>query len=420
MIDLVQRLLDRGHAYVALDPEGNPTANVYFDVESWPQYGELTHQESGTLREIIRTIEGKDLLDAVDTDDSQDGTVSGVDGVKHSSRDFALWKAAKDSEPETAKWPTPWGKGRPGWHLECSAMSHRYLGDEFDIHGGGLDLRFPHHENEMAQSRAAGWGFAHRWMHSAWVTQRGEKMSKSIGNVLSVPAVLEAAEGNAWVMRYAVAAVQYRSMLEWAQQSLDEAKAAYERIMRFLSAAEKVLSASGLIGTDIADVCASATEVHNYPVDELPAEFTAAMNDDINIAGALAVVFTSVREGNSLIAAATASNLDTSTESGRQLLLSVFESTLKVRAMLDVLGLDPLNPQWTGTGTGGNATVNSAGATGSETSDALKSLVATELAERQTARENKDFARADQIRDDLTAAGIEIADSPTGSTWHLK
>jgi cysteinyl-tRNA synthetase len=357
----------------------------------------------------------KNLIDSLNAADSQDGTVSGVDGVKHSSRDFALWKAAKANEPETAKWPAPWGEGRPGWHLECSAMSHRYLGDDFDIHGGGLDLRFPHHENETAQSHAAGWGFAHRWMHSAWVTERGEKMSKSLGNGLSVPAVMAAAGGNAWVMRYALGSVQYRSMLEWSSQSLDEAKAAYERITRFLAAAEKVLSASGLIGTDIADVSATAEEVRDYPVDELPADFVSAMNDDINISGALAVVFTAIREGNSLIALAQNSGNDVTDATDRQLLLSVFEAALKVRAMLDVLGLDPLNPQWAGAGSG----ADSMGSAASETSDALKTLVETELAERQAARTNKDFARADQIRDDLSAAGIEIADSPSGSTWSL-
>ncbi len=182
MIDLTQRLIDRGHAYVVMNEDGSPSGNVFFDVDSWPEYGALTHQQEGTISDNL------------------------TDGKRH-PRDFALWKAPKPNDPLTAHWNTPFGAARPGWHLECSAISHRYLGDDFDIHGGGLDLRFPHHENELAQSHAAGYGFAHLWMHLAWVTQKGEKMSKSLGNGLSVEHVVDSS--SAWIVRYALGSAHY-------------------------------------------------------------------------------------------------------------------------------------------------------------------------------------------------------------------
>ena len=224
MIDLIRRIIDNGHGYVVYDADGKPTGNVYFDVASWPHYGELTHQKRTAVSDAASEVTdamgpsvdnaGNDKYNPVDPADASPD--------KHDPRDFALWKAPKDTDPEDARWSTPFGVGRPGWHIECSAMSHRYLGDGFDIHGGGLDLRFPHHENEMAQTRAAGYPSAARWMHSAWVTAKGEKMSKSLGTGLSVPSVL--AEHSAWVVRYALGSVQYRSMLEWSDQALVEAQ----------------------------------------------------------------------------------------------------------------------------------------------------------------------------------------------------
>ena len=213
MIDLIQRILDNGHGYVVTDADGKPTGNVYFDVASWPHYGELTHQKQTAEVDEAAAVADR-MGPSVDaTGDDKYNPVDPADASpdKHDPRDFALWKAPKDTDPEDARWSTPFGVGRPGWHIECSAMSHRYLGDGFDIHGGGLDLRFPHHENEMAQTRAAGYPSATRWMHSAWVTAKGEKMSKSLGTGLSVPSVL--AENSAWVVRYALGSVQYRSML---------------------------------------------------------------------------------------------------------------------------------------------------------------------------------------------------------------
>ena len=192
MIDLIQRILDNGHGYVVTDADGKPTGNVYFDVASWPHYGELTHQKQTSEVDEAAAVADRmgPSVDATGADKYNPVDPADASPDKHDPRDFALWKAPKDTDPEDARWSTPFGVGRPGWHIECSAMSHRYLGDGFDIHGGGLDLRFPHHENEMAQTRAAGYPSAARWMHSAWVTAKGEKMSKSLGNGLSVPAVL--------------------------------------------------------------------------------------------------------------------------------------------------------------------------------------------------------------------------------------
>ena len=237
MIDLIQRILDNGHGYVVTDADGKPTGNVYFDVASWPHYGELTHQKQTSEVDAAAAVAARmgPSVDATGADKYNPVDPADASPDKHDPRDFALWKAPKDTDPEDARWSTPFGVGRPGWHIECSAMSHRYLGDGFDIHGGGLDLRFPHHENEMAQTRAAGYPSAARWMHSAWVTAKGEKMSKSLGTGLSVPSVL--AEHSAWVVRYALGSVQYRSMLEWSDQALVEAQAAYDRVSNFIERA---------------------------------------------------------------------------------------------------------------------------------------------------------------------------------------
>lgn len=447
MIDLIQRILDNGHGYVVTDEHGNPTGNVYFDVPSWPHYGELTHQKQ--TADAASADESAAIADRMgpSVDNAGDDKYNPVDPAdaspdKHDPRDFALWKAPKPTDPPTARWSTPFGVGRPGWHLECSAMSHRYLGDEFDIHGGGLDLRFPHHENEMAQSRAAGWGFARHWMHSAWVTAKGEKMSKSLGNGLSVPVVL--AEHSAWVVRYALGSVQYRSMLEWSDQTLAEAEAAYERVTRFVERAG-----------DAAGGQPSRDEVTAVDADALPAAFTAAMNDDFNVSGAIAAVFTAIREGNTVIealagaaggtvavparlaaewsapesqtgstsgdesrgnsginaAAADAATTSMPVEQGRGLLRRML---VAVRAMLDTLGLDPLADPWVGASAAGDDNGESA------EHAALDALITDQLERRAQARKSRDFATADAIRDSLNAAGITIEDTPQGSTWNIR
>ena len=400
MIDLIQRILDNGHGYVVTDADGKPTGNVYFDVASWPHYGELTHQKQTSEVDEAAAVADRmgPSVDATGADKYNPVDPADASPDKHDPRDFALWKAPKDTDPEDARWSTPFGVGRPGWHIECSAMSHRYLGDGFDIHGGGLDLRFPHHENEMAQTRAAGYPSAARWMHSAWVTAKGEKMSKSLGTGLSVPSVL--AEHSAWVVRYALGSVQYRSMLEWSDQALVEAQAAYDRVSNFIERAGVALGGQP-----------SREEVTAVSADDLPADFVTALNDDVNVSGATAAIFTAIRSGNTLLSQL-ADRADSETAKAE-----VREALLAVRAMLDTLGLDPLAEPWVSAGAAGGA---ADGTAESPEHAALEALIAEQLNARAEARKAKDFAKADQIRDALTEAGIAIEDGPQGSTWSLK
>jgi cysteinyl-tRNA synthetase len=348
MIELIQRLIDRGHAYPADDASGD----VYFDVRSWAPYGELTHQGVD------------DMEPAADADPRG----------KRDPRDFALWKGRKESEPATASWPSPWGRGRPGWHIECSAMAGKYLGDAFDIHGGGVDLRFPHHENEQAQSRAAGGAFASYWMHNAWITTAGEKMSKSLGNTLSIPSVLHRVRGVE--LRYYMVAAHYRSHVEFSFEALDEAATAYQRVEGFLKRAADVLG--------------------ELPDDGVAcADFETAMDDDLGTPAAVAALHEVVREGNKLLAAGPSPALRGTAGS--------------VRRMLDILGIDPFDPAWSATGAGSGAE--------ERLSAAVDALVAGLLEERAQARADKDWARADAIRDRIKAAGIDVTDTPDGPTW---
>ncbi|HEV7210632.1 MAG TPA: cysteine--tRNA ligase [Blastococcus sp.] len=343
MVALMRRLIDRGHAY-AVD------GDVYFDVRSFPEYGALTGQKLG------------DLQPAADTE---------TDERKRDPRDFALWKAHKDGEPETASWPTPWGRGRPGWHLECSAMAERYLGPEFDIHGGGLDLRFPHHENEQAQSRAAGDGFAQYWLHNGWVTLGGEKMSKSLGNTALVDEVVTRVRPVE--LRYYLVAPHYRSTIEFTDDALAEAGVAYRRLESFVRrAAERVGADAGT------------------PV--LCADFTNALDDDLGTPAAIAAVHEMVREGNTALAGG-----------DDRAVAGILGS---VRAMLGVLGLDPLDPRW-------------AGRSDERLTQATDGLVLLALEQRSAARARKDFAAADAIRDQLTALGVTVEDTPQGPRWEL-
>lgn len=403
MVELIERLIERGHAYVIKDSAGNPTGNVYFDVPSWEHYGELTHQNQnsneidGDEASAIADEKGPSV-DSAGNDIYNPTDPADASPDKHDPRDFALWKAPCDFDQPDARWKTPFGEGRPGWHIECSAMSHRYLGDDFDIHGGGLDLRFPHHENEMAQTRAAGWKSANVWMHSAWVTAKGEKMSKSLGNGLSVPVVL--ANNSAWVVRYALGAVQYRAMLEWSDQALVEAKSAYDRITNFLERAGRLLENTP-----------TREEVQSVDADLLPEDFTRAMNDDINVSGANAAIFTAIRQGNAIL-----DDCAQAQNSSTQKLL--YTAVLQVRAMLDTLGLDPYAETWTS-----NANKSSAAGTNGESSKecaALDALITLQLQARADARKAKDFAKADAIRDALNNAGIVIEDGAKGSSWHLQ
>jgi cysteinyl-tRNA synthetase len=343
MIALMHRLIDSGHAY----PAGG---DVYFDVASYPQYGAL----SGQRLEHMRPADDTDIGEA-----------------KRDQRDFALWKAAKPGEPS---WDTPWGRGRPGWHLECSAMATKYLGPVFDIHGGGLDLVFPHHENEIAQSRAAGDGFARYWLHNGLVGVAGEKMSKSLGNSLLVDAMVT--QVRPVELRYYLGQAHYRSSIEYSPEALDEAVAAYRRIEGFVTRA------------------AELTGRRDGPATEIPVAFAEALDDDLGVPQALAVVHDAVREGNSALASG-----DIEGAAG---------SLAAVRAMLGVLGLDPLASPWLSHGAG------------DELREVVDALVKVALEQRQAARERRDYTTADAIRDRLHAAGVLIEDTAEGPRWKLK
>ncbi|MBB1246628.1 cysteine--tRNA ligase [Streptomyces durbertensis] len=342
MIEMMRELIDRGHAYAA-------DGNVYFDVRSYADYLSLSGQELDNLRQPAG---------------------EGETG-KRDPRDFAMWKSAKPGEPS---WDTPWGPGRPGWHLECSAMAHKYLGPAFDIHGGGVDLVFPHHENEIAQSKAYGDDFAAHWLHNAWVTLSGEKMSKSLGN-----SVLVAEMVRTWrpvVLRYYLGTPHYRSMIEYSPEALREAETAFSRVEGFVQRAVEQVG-----------------EVE--PAAEVPAEFAAAMDEDFGVPQAMAVVHNTVRHGNAALGAddkdATATAL------------------AELRAMLGVLGLDPLDAHWSAAGDGQSE----------ELHDVVDSLVRLVLEQRQAARARKDYATADAIRDELQRSGLVIEDTPAGPRWEL-
>lgn len=340
MFALIQRLIDRGHAYPALDDSGD----VYFDVRSWDKYGALTNQSV------------EDMQDSADADPRG----------KRDPRDFALWKGYKEGEPLTASWESPWGRGRPGWHLECSAMAGKYLGSRFDIHGGGLDLRFPHHENELAQSTAAGDDFANFWMHNGMVTYEGEKMSKSIGNTISPAQMLQMARP--LVVRYYLGSAHYRSILDYRPSSLQEAATAIERVEAFLAATQDVLK----------------------PGREVPQAFAEAMDDDVNIPRALAVLHEQTRAGNAALAAGEDAS----------------EAANAVMAMAEVLGLAQL------------MSFNAEGTSGAE-HEALDAMIQAVLAERADARAQKDWAKADAMRDLLASAGVQVKDGANGSSWSV-
>ena len=340
MIELMQILIDKGAAYAP----GN--GDVYLEVRKLPSYLTLSRQKLD------------DLLPAADADET----------YKKDPRDFALWKAAKPGDPS---WPTPWGAGRPGWHLECSAMAHAYLGEAFDIHGGGLDLIFPHHENEIAQSEAAGYAFAKRWLHNAWVTASGEKMSKSLGNSLQVHELLKTVRGIE--LRWYLGSAHYRSMLEFSHEALAESATAFRRIEGFLTRSVEIL------GT--------------HPTPVISQVFRDALNDDLAVPTALASISEALKSGNSAITA------------GDKAVIA--SSANEIRGALDVLGCDPFDPAF------------AQSATGSDMTTALDGVIQLALAQRTAARERRDFAASDAIRDGLAALGITIEDTAQGPRWSI-
>lgn len=354
MLELIERLIANGHAYAAEDGSGD----VYFDVRSWPQYGELTRQKVD------------DMEAAGDADPRG----------KRDPRDFALWKGwKKETEPESAAWPSPYGPGRPGWHIECSAMAGKYLGKAFDIHGGGVDLRFPHHENEQAQSRAAGHPFASYWMHNAWITTSGEKMSKSLGNSLLVPNVLERVRGIE--LRFYMVRAHYRSTVEFSFEALDENAVAFRRVEALLKRARKKLG--------------------ELVIGDLPEAFSAAMNDDLNTSAATSVIFDEARRANSL-------HNEIARSQSPDKLVEYADTVYGIVGMLDVLGLNPADPGWP------QESIVTA-----KLNRVVNDLVQVLLDNRIEAREIKNYAVADQIRAQLEDAGIELVDTPDGPQWSV-
>ena len=333
MISLIEKLIERGHAYQAADG----SANVFFDTASHSAYGELTNQK-------LENMEGE-----------------AIGGGRRASHDFALWKSAKPTEPESAAWDSPWGKGRPGWHIECSAMTLAELGESFDIHGGGLDLRFPHHENELAQSRAAGFDFAKYWMHNGLVTVSGSKMSKSLGNGVDVAELFSL--GNPVAVRYWLASAHYRSSLDYSPTSLAEAVSAVARISGFVRRASEITEAISA---------------------ELPTQFVEAMDADFNVPAALAALHDSVRTGNQA--------LDSDDKD------SVGQALSQVNQMAAILGL--------------NFTANERVA-----NDETLTLIEGLIEKRTAARNNKDFAQADLLRAELTELGVTIEDQAGKTVW---
>jgi cysteinyl-tRNA synthetase len=342
MIELMQDLILDGHAYAA-------GGDVYFDVRSFPSYGALSNQRV------------EDMLSADDADPKN---------AKRDPQDFTLWKGARAGEPF---WNTPWGPGRPGWHLECSAMARKYLGERFDIHGGGIDLIFPHHENEIAQSKARGDAFAQYWLHNAWVTMANEKMSKSLGNSVLVADMMK--RYRPIVLRYYLGTPHYRSMIEYSEAALEEATAAFGRIEQFITRAME------LVGV---------TEPTTVPDD-----FAAALDDDLGVPGAVAVLHQTVRAGNTALAASDKESAKTRLG--------------EVRAMLGVLGMDPLTEPWSESGGGDTAGLR----------EVVDSLVTVALEQRQAARARKDYAAADEIRTRLAEIGVLVEDTPAGPRWTL-
>ena len=339
MIELIEKLIANGSAYAP----GN--GDVYLEVRKLKSYLTLSNQK---LDDLLVTKDGEEKL-------------------KRDPRDFALWKGAKEGEPY---WPTPWGNGRPGWHIECSAMAHAYLGQAFDIHGGGLDLIFPHHENEIAQSEAAGYEFARLWMHNAWVTTSGEKMSKSLGNSLKVDEVLKKVRGIE--LRWYLSSAHYRSMLEFSFEALDEAVVSFKRIENFLTRAKELLAST--------------------PEIEISQELSDALNDDLAVPQVLAQISEWLKLGNSALSASDKAQ--------------VARYASFIRAALSIIGTDPFDSAYSSS--------SSADLTG-----AVDGLISLLLEQRSAARARKDFAAADQIRDQIIAMGISIEDRADGVRWSI-
>ena len=360
IIVLAKQLIEKGMAYES-------AGDVYYSVEKFPTYLKLSKRNMEEMQAGARIAPGEQ---------------------KRNPMDFALWKAAKPGEPS---WESPWGPGRPGWHIECSAMSSTLLGETFDIHGGGRDLIFPHHENEIAQSEGiSGKPFVKYWLHNGFVNINQEKMSKSLGNFFTIRDILKSY--NPEVVRFFILTAHYRSPVDFSDQNLKEAQAGLSRFYEALQ-----LAAEAVEGVPESDVAAQEGA-------ELEAQFRAAMDDDFNTAQAIGHLFEGVRTINRLVA-------EKKFRKKADKVASVRALREKIAELGDVLGLFVSDP---------------AGWLKQQNLKGLQALGLTEadldaaIQERLQARGNKDFARADQIRDELVQKGIELLDSPAGTTWKIK
>jgi cysteinyl-tRNA synthetase len=360
IIDLVKRLVERGIAYEA-------AGDVYFSVGEFPSYLKLSKRNMDEMRSGARIAPGEH---------------------KRNPMDFALWKAAKPGEPS---WDSPWGPGRPGWHIECSAMAMQYLGESFDIHGGGKDLVFPHHENEIAQSEGAtGKPFVKYWLHNGFVNVNQEKMSKSLGNFFTIRDILNSYDPE--VLRFFILTAHYRSPIDFSDQNLQEARLGLSRFYEALQAADEVLAAC------------KQSDAESDAGSALEAAFREAMDDDFNTAAAIGQLFDAVRTINRLI-----------TEKGfrknREKVAEVRELRDALLKLGDVLGLFASEPAaWLKQLN--LALLAHSGYTEADMEEFIR--------HRQEARKNKDFARADEIRDKLAAKGIQLLDGPQGTTWKVR
>ncbi len=360
MLEMIESLIDKGIAYVV-------DGDVYYEVAKFPAYGRLSH---------------RDLADL------QAGARVDVDSRKKAAPDFALWKSAKPGEPN---WDSPWGKGRPGWHIECSAMSLKYLGFSFDIHGGGLDLIFPHHENEIAQAEGATGEspFVRYWLHNGFVTMSGEKMAKSVGNVIRVRDAL--AEAGPMAIRMLFLGTHYRSPIDFNADKLAEAGRAYDRLNNLVGNIDRIAAALD----DKITVLTGAGKERQL-LDALrsaEAAFVAAMDDDFNAPDALGAMFTVTREVNTFIKDRTRFSLDE--------IDALDEAKATLTRLGDALGLSF-------TGFAGSADVN------------FKADVDAKIAARQAAKAAKDWDAADRIRNDLALLDVVIEDTPEGTKWRVK